>query len=137
ALGYVKANAKLFGLDHFDFKKNDIHVHVPQGGVPKDGPSAGVTLTTAIISALSKRVVPSNIAMTGEITLRGKVMIIGGVKEKVISAFRGGVNEIFMPADDERYLKDVPDEVKKHIKFHFVKTYPEIYNEIFVRKSKH
>lgn len=131
ALGYVKANAKKFGITNIDFSKIDIHIHVPSGGIPKDGPSAGVTLTTAIISALSKRTVPNNIAMTGEITLRGKVLIIGGVKEKVISAFRGGVNEIFIPKNDERYLEDVPVEVRSKIKFHLIEHYEEIYKSIF------
>lgn len=131
AIGYVKANADKYGLKNFDFKKKDIHIHVPQGGIPKDGPSAGVTLTTAVISALTKQSVPANIAMTGEITLRGKVLIIGGIKEKVISAFRGGVNEIFIPKSDERFLKDVPEEVKSKIKFHLVENYSEIYNAIF------
>ena len=131
AIGYVKANADKYGLKSFDFKKKDIHIHVPQGGIPKDGPSAGVTLTTAVISALTKQSVPANIAMTGEITLRGKVLIIGGIKEKVISAFRGGVNEIFIPKSDERFLKDVPEEVKSKIKFHLVENYSEIYNAIF------
>lgn len=134
ALGYVKANADKFGLKNFNFKDNDIHIHVPSGGIPKDGPSAGVTLTTAIISSLSGRSVKANIAMTGEITLRGKVLIIGGVKEKVISAYRGGVNEIFLPSDDERYLKDIPDDVHSKIKFYLVKSYPEIYENIFNKK---
>jgi ATP-dependent Lon protease len=131
ALGHVKANVEKYGLKNFDFKKKDIHIHVPQGGIPKDGPSAGVTLTTAIISCLTNRSVPASIAMTGEITLRGKVLIIGGIKEKVISAFRGGVNEIFIPKSDERFLKDVPPEVRNKIKFHLVENYNEIYNEIF------
>ena len=135
AIGYVKANADKYGLKNFDFKKKDIHIHVPQGGIPKDGPSAGVTLTTAVISALTKQSVPANIAMTGEITLRGKVLIIGGIKEKVISAFRGGVNEIFIPKSDERFLKDVPEEVKSKIKFHLVENYSEIYNAIFKKNS--
>ncbi len=133
ALGYVKANAKKFGITNIDFSKIDIHIHVPSGGIPKDGPSAGVTLTTAIISALSKRIVPNTIAMTGEITLRGKVLIIGGVKEKVISAFRGGVNEIFIPKNDERYLEDVPTEVRNKIKFHLIEHYEEIYKAIFTK----
>ena len=133
AIGYVKANADKYGLKNFDFKKKDIHIHVPQGGVPKDGPSAGVTLTTAVISALTKHSVPANIAMTGEITLRGKVLIIGGIKEKVISAFRGGANEIFIPKADERFLKDVPEEVRSKIKFHLVEKYSEIYNAIFAK----
>jgi ATP-dependent Lon protease len=136
AFGYVRANAERFGCGNVDFNKIDIHIHVPNGGIPKDGPSAGVTLTTAIISALSNRSVPNTIAMTGEITLRGRVGIIGGVKEKVISAYRGGVNEIFLPEKDERYLEDVPAEVKDKIKFHFVETYDDIYNEIFAKKEK-
>ncbi|WEK83325.1 MAG: endopeptidase La [Mycoplasma sp.] len=134
ALDYVKANADKFGLKNFNFKDNDIHIHVPSGGIPKDGPSAGVTLTTAIISALTNQRVRTNLAMTGEITLRGKVLIIGGVKEKVISAFRGGVKEIFLPIDDERYIKDIPVEVREKIKFHLVKTYPEIYEIVFNKK---
>lgn len=135
ALDYVKANAKKFGLENFKFKDYDIHIHVPQGGIPKDGPSAGVTLTTAIISSLSNRSVPNTIAMTGEITLRGRVLIIGGIKEKVISAYRGGVNEIYIPEDDERFLKDVPNEVRDKIKFHLVKTYTDIYQSIFHEKN--
>jgi ATP-dependent Lon protease len=131
ALGYVKANAEQFNIKNIDFNKIDIHIHVPSGGIPKDGPSAGVTLTTAIISALSNRPVSNHIAMTGEITLRGRIGIIGGVKEKVISAFRGGVTEIFMPLKDERYLEDVPKEVADKIKFHFVDYYEEIYNLVF------
>lgn len=133
ALGYVKANADAFGLKNIDFSKIDIHIHVPSGGIPKDGPSAGVALTTAIISTLSKKTVPSTISMTGEITLRGKVLIIGGIREKVISAFRGGVNEIFIPKSDERYLDDVPPEVRDKIKFHLVEHYDEIFDLIFKR----
>jgi ATP-dependent Lon protease len=131
ALGYVRANAEKFGIKNIDFNKTDIHIHVPSGGIPKDGPSAGVTLATAIISALSQRSVPNTIAMTGEITLRGRVGIIGGVKEKVISAFRGGVTEIFLPLKDERFLEDVPKEVSSKITFHFVEHYEEIYKAIF------
>jgi ATP-dependent Lon protease len=132
ALGYVKANAKKFGIEGFEFDKNDLHVHVPSGGIPKDGPSAGVTLTTAIISCLKNKKVPNNIAMTGEITLRGKVGIIGGVREKVISAYRGGVNEIFLPKSDEKYIEDVPKEVSDNITFHLVDNYDDIYNILFV-----
>jgi ATP-dependent Lon protease len=131
ALGYVKSNAKKFGVNHIDFEKTDIHIHVPNGGVPKDGPSAGVTLATAIISCFTNKVVPNNVAMTGEITLRGRVGIIGGVKEKVISAYRGGVNEIFLPKQDERYIEDVPTEISKKIEFHLVEKYDEIYDSLF------
>jgi ATP-dependent Lon protease len=131
ALGYVKANAEKFGIDNIDFSSIDIHIHVPNGGVPKDGPSAGVTLTTALISSLSNRIVPNNISMTGEITLRGKVGIIGGVREKVIAAHRGGINEIFMPKGDERYVEDIPKEILESIKIHFVEEYMDIYDKLF------
>lgn len=130
ALGYVKVNAEKYGIDQ-DFDNIDFHIHVPTGGVPKDGPSAGVTLVTALISALKKQSVPNYISMTGEITLRGKVMIIGGVKEKVLSANRGGVKEIFIPKDDERYLDDVPSEILEKTKIHLVENYDDIYNIIF------
>ncbi len=131
ALGYVKAHAKEFGIDPNIFAENDIHIHVPAGGVPKDGPSAGVALTTAIISMLTKKPVKTNISMTGEITLRGKVGIIGGVKEKVISAHRAGVREIFLPYNDERFLEEVPKETLKELKIHLVKQYEDIYNILF------
>lgn len=131
ALGFVKANAERFGIDPEIFKSIDIHIHVPAGGVPKDGPSAGVTLTSSIISALNHIPVSTKISMTGEITLRGKVGIIGGVKEKVISAFRAGVNEIFIPRDDERFLEDIPQEILQQITIHLVDTYDDIFNIIF------
>ena len=131
ALGYVKANAKKFGLEPELFEKIDIHIHVPSGGIPKDGPSAGIALTTAILSSLKNVKIPSNVAMTGEITLRGRVLIIGGVKEKTISAFRGGANDIFMPKEDERYLDDVPKEVLSKIKVTLVDTYDDVYNRLF------
>lgn len=135
ALAFVRANAEKYGIDPIVFEKNDIHIHVPTGGVPKDGPSAGVTLTTAIISSLTNRPVPTNISMTGEITLRGKVLIIGGVKEKTISAVRGGVVKIFIPKDDERYIDDIPKEVLKKVDIRLVSEYDEIYNEIFINKK--
>lgn len=135
ALGYVKANAEHFGINPNIFGEIDIHVHVPNGGVPKDGPSAGVTLTTAIISALTHIPVSTNLSMTGEIMLRGKVGIIGGVKEKTISAYRAGVREIFIPIDDERFLEDVPKYILKDIKVHLVKHYDEIYKELFQGKT--
>lgn len=135
ALGYVKANAERFGINPNIFADIDIHVHVPNGGIPKDGPSAGVTLTTALISSLTHIPVSTNISMTGEIMLRGKVGIIGGVKEKTISAYRAGVREIFIPIDDERFLEDVPKYILKDIKVHLVKKYDEIYDELFKNKT--
>ena len=131
ALGYVRANAENFKIDPKVFSEIDIHVHVPAGGVPKDGPSAGVAITSAIISAIKKIPIKTDISMTGEITLRGKVGIIGGVKEKVISAHRAGVREIFIPEDDERFLEEIPKDILKDVKIHLVKQYNEIYNELF------
>ncbi|WP_438341687.1 endopeptidase La [Mycoplasma sp. 3341] len=130
ALGYVKANAEKFGID-FKFDDNTIHIHVPAGAVPKDGPSAGVTFTTSIISALSKRPVPHTIAMTGEITLRGKVLAIGGLKEKSVAASKFGIDTVFIPQSNEKDLVNVPDEVKKVIKFIPVEHYEQIFDYIF------
>jgi ATP-dependent Lon protease len=131
ALSFVKSKSKEYKLDKIDFSSLDIHVHVPSGGIPKDGPSAGVTLTTAIISKLKDFKVPNNIAMTGEITLRGKVGVIGGIREKMISAFRGGVTEFFIPEANERDLINVPKEVKDNVEVNFVKNYDDIYKKIF------
>lgn len=131
AFGYVKANVEKFGIKDIDFSKLDLHLHVPSGGIPKDGPSAGIAITTAIISALKNEPIDTTISMTGEIMLRGNVGIIGGVKEKVISAHRGGVRTIFMPKDDERFISDIPEEVLKDVKIHLVEKYNEVYNKIF------
>ena len=133
ALGYVRANAKEFGID-FNFDESTIQIHVPEGAVPKDGPSAGVTFTTAIISALSKRPVSHKIGMTGEITLRGKVLPIGGLKEKSLAAMKLGIKTVFIPKDNEKNLEDVADEVKKSVQFIPVRTYSEIYENIFLKK---
>lgn len=133
ALGYVKANATNFHINPEIFSQIDIHIHAPAGGVPKDGPSAGVTLTTALISALTNIPVKTTISMTGEITLRGKVGIIGGVKEKVISAQRAGVNEIFLPIDDERFLDDIPNEIREKVTFHLIEHYQQMYDILFTK----
>ena len=130
ALGYVRSNAKLFNIN-FNFEESTIQIHVPEGAVPKDGPSAGVTFTTAIISALTQKPVYHDIGMTGEITLRGKVLPIGGLKEKSLAALRLGIKKIFIPKDNEKNLEEVADEVKKSIKFIPVGNYMEIYKEIF------
>ncbi|MHA3826070.1 endopeptidase La [Mycoplasma sp. BRA285] len=135
ALTYVRANAKHFGINDFDFEANTIHIHVPEGAVPKDGPSAGVTFTTAIISALSQRAVPNEIGMTGEITLRGKVLEIGGLKEKSFAASSKGLKRIFIPAGNVKNLKDVPLEIKNKLQYIPVKNYEEIYSVIFENKE--
>lgn len=127
ALSYIKSNYKKFGIDYRVFKENDIHIHVPEGAVKKDGPSAGVTLTTAIISLLSNKKVDSRVAMTGEITLRGNILKIGGLKEKSLSALRENIKYIFIPKDNEVDIEKLPKEVKENIKFIPVKTYEELY----------
>ncbi len=131
ALSYIKSNMQEFAIEEKTFDENDIHLHVPEGAVPKDGPSAGVAITTSLISLLTNQSVDKNIAMTGEITLRGRVLGIGGLKEKVIGAHRAGIKKIFLPKENEKDLDDIPMDVKNKIKFIFVKNYKEIYKEIF------
>ena len=130
ALGYVRANAKEFGID-FNFDEATIHIHVPEGAVPKDGPSAGITFTTALISALSKKPVSHKIGMTGEITLRGKVLPIGGLKEKSLAALKQGIKTVFIPKDNEKNLEEVATEVKDELEFIAVRHYSEIYDNLF------
>ncbi len=117
ALTFVKANATELGIDLKKLKNNDVHVHVPEGAVPKDGPSAGVTMTTAIVSAFTNRPVKREIAMTGEVTLRGRVLRIGGLKEKSIAARRAGSSEVLIPYENKRDLEKIPSSVKKDIRF--------------------
>ena len=112
-------------------EKNDVHIHVPEGAVPKDGPSAGVTLTTALVSALSHRPVDCHIGMTGEITLRGSVLAIGGLREKSIAASRSGLKKIFIPKDNERDIEDIPEEVRKVLEIKPVSHISEILNCVF------
>ena len=126
ALSYVKANAEHFGIDFNKFGENDIHIHVPEGAIPKDGPSAGVTIATAIISAFSNREVRHNIGMTGEITLRGNVLPIGGVREKSIAAHRVGLTKILIPEENLKDLDEVPVSVKNSMEIIPVKTIDEV-----------
>lgn len=126
ALSYVKSNADKLGIDMELFTENDIHIHVPEGAVPKDGPSAGVTITTAIVSALTNKKVDHFIGMTGEITLRGRVLPIGGLKEKSIAAHRSGLKTIMIPKDNKKDLEDIPDDVKKNLEIIPVETIDEI-----------
>jgi ATP-dependent Lon protease len=130
ALSFVRSQAKDFGIKQ-DFHKIDIHIHVPEGATPKDGPSAGGAITTALVSALKGVAVPKDIGMTGEITLRGNILEIGGLKEKSIAAHRAGLKTIFIPKDNEKSLVEIPKEVKRDIKFIPVSHYSEIYKKIF------
>ena len=114
---YVRSNASEYGIDTNFYKNKDIHIHVPEGAVPKDGPSAGVTMITALISALGDKKVKHNVAMTGEITLTGRVLPIGGLKEKSLAAYRAGIDTIIIPKANEKDLRNIPKTVKSKIDF--------------------
>ena len=126
ALSYVRSKAEEFGIDPTFYKNKDIHIHVPEGAVPKDGPSAGITIVTALVSALSKRPIKREVGMTGEVTLRGRVLPIGGLKEKTLSAHRAGLTTIICPADNERDIEDIPESVREVLTFHFVSDAEEV-----------
>ena len=135
ALNYVKSNYKQFGIDYQKLIENDIHINAIEAAIPKDGPSAGITLTTAIISAFTGKKVSSKVAMTGEITLRGKVLEIGGLKEKSIGAHRNGIETIFIPEENKKDLDEIPEEIKKDITYVPVKNYKEVYTYLFDTKE--
>jgi ATP-dependent Lon protease len=126
ALSYVRSRAKQLGLKSDFYSHVDIHVHVPEGATPKDGPSAGITIATAIASALTRVPVRSTVAMTGEITLRGRVLPIGGLKEKMIAAHRGGIDTILIPRENEKDLKEIPPQIKRAMKIVLVDHMDEV-----------
>jgi ATP-dependent Lon protease, bacterial type len=126
AYTYVRSHYKDFGLKPDFYKSIDLHIHVPEGAVPKDGPSAGVTMTTALVSALTGKAVKKNLGMTGEVTLRGRVLEIGGLKEKVIAAHTAGLREIVHPWENTKDLEKIPAEIKKDLTFHPVKNVDEV-----------
>ena len=132
ALSYIRSNADRYGIEKDFFKKFDIHVHVPSGAVPKDGPSAGVTIATAMVSLLTGRKVKRDVAMTGELTLTGRVLPVGGIKEKVLAAKRAGVKKILLPAKNSRDLVKIPDELKEGLEFIFVNSLDEVLKEALV-----
>ena len=134
ALSYIKANSKTFNLKSEIFK-NDIHIHLPEGAIPKEGPSAGIALTTALLSELTNTKISTKIAMTGEITLQGDIIEIGGLKEKVLGALRSGITTIFLPEKNKKDLKDIPNELKEKITFIFVSNYNEVYDKLFSKEK--
>ncbi len=129
ALSYVKSHAEALGIDKTAFDGNDVHIHVPAGAIPKDGPSAGVAMTTAIVSLLKNRPVRNDIAMTGEITLKGKVLPVGGIKEKALGAQRAGITTVYLPKWNEKDLEEVPADIRKKMKFRFVESIDEVIGE--------
>lgn len=128
AISYIRSISDKFGIDENFHKEKDIHIHIPEGAVPKDGPSAGITMATAVISALSGKAVRNDIAMTGEITLRGRVLPIGGLKEKSIAAYRAGIRTVFIPYENKADIDDIPKEIAKQIEFIPVKEAKEVFD---------
>jgi len=126
AMSFVRSRAAMLGLPRDFYRHLDIHIHVPEGAIPKDGPSAGITIATTLASALTRMPVRGDLAMTGEITLRGRVLPIGGVKEKLLAAHRHGIFEAVLPRDNEKDLSDVPENIRKEMKIHFVDSMDEV-----------
>jgi ATP-dependent Lon protease len=126
ALSFVRSKAKWLGIEENFLDKTDIHVHIPAGAIPKDGPSAGVTMFTALASMLLAKPIRNDVAMTGEITLRGNVLPVGGIKEKILAAHRAGIKRIIMPERNQKDMVDVPDQAKNEMEFFFVKRMDEL-----------
>jgi ATP-dependent Lon protease len=126
AMTVVRSRAEALGIDPEFHQKRDVHIHVPEGATPKDGPSAGVAMCTALVSALTRMPVRSNVAMTGEITLRGEVLPIGGLKEKLLAAHRGGIDTVIIPFENERDLTEIPKNIKQNLDIHPVRWIDEV-----------
>ena len=126
ALSYLKSNAETLDIDYRVFQQYDLHIHVPAGAVPKDGPSAGITMLTSLASIYTQRRIKANLAMTGEITLRGKVLPVGGVKEKILAAKRSGIKEIVLSAKNKRDIQEIDKHYLKGLTFHYVTTVAEV-----------
>ena len=136
ALSYIKANYEQFDIDQDLFNDSNVHIHVPEGSIPKDGPSAGVTIAVALISSLTKKKVDPSIGMTGEITLRGRILPVGGLKEKVIAAHRSGLKKILIPKENERDIDDIPKEVRDKLDIKAVQNVRDVTKEVFIDETK-
>ncbi|HDQ93014.1 MAG TPA: endopeptidase La, partial [Synergistetes bacterium] len=137
ALGYLKAHAEKLGIASIDWDKTDIHVHVPEGAIPKDGPSAGITLAVSIYSALSGKPVRSGLAMTGEVTLRGEVLPVGGIREKILAAKRYGVFNVILPADNRMETREMPGWVLKGMNLVFVERLDDVFQSALEEAGAH
>jgi ATP-dependent Lon protease len=136
ARSYVRSKATSFGIKPPTFETRDIHVHVPEGATPKDGPSAGLAMATSIISVITGIPVRRDVAMTGEVTLRGRALPIGGLKEKLLAALRAGIKTVLIPADNEKDLADIPDNVKNNMKIVPVKSVEDVLKVALVRQPE-
>ena len=133
ALSVIRMHSGVLGLESDFYKKSDLHIHVPEGAVPKDGPSAGVTITCALASALTGRPARQDVAMTGEITLRGKVLPIGGVKEKVLAAHRMGIHTVLLPKDNECDLEEIPGDVRQSLDLRLIGSVDQALDAVLVK----
>lgn len=131
ALTYIRANSSLFNLPPNFYKDMDIHIHAPEGSIPKDGPSAGITIAVSLLSALLKQPIPEGIAMTGEITLTGRILPVGGTREKLLSAYMAGIKQIILPKENEKDLVEIPKEIKEKLQFHFVENIKQVFDIVF------
>ena len=131
AMAYIKANNYILDIDNDVFKNNDFHIHFEAGGIFKDGPSAGVSMITSLISLIKKKPIDSSVSMTGEITLRGKILPVGGVKEKILVAINNNIKTIYVPSDNKADVKELPRDIIKGIKIKYINNYLELYNDLF------
>jgi len=136
AMSFIRANAKKIGVSSDFAEKYDVHIHVPEGAIPKDGPSAGITIVTALVSALTGRKVRCDIAMTGEITLQGKVLKIGGLKSKILAAHRAEISTIIIPRENEKDLEDIPEKIRKELKIILVDNIMDVLNIALLEAEK-
>ena len=131
SIAYIKANNFILDIDNNIFKENDFHIHFESGSIYKDGPSAGVALITSLISLIKKKPIDSSVSMTGEVTLRGKILPVGGIKEKILVAINNNIKTIYVPIDNKLDVKELPNEIIKGIKIKYINNYLELYNDLF------
>jgi ATP-dependent Lon protease len=134
ALSFVRSRAEQLGIDVEQFERTDVHVHVPEGAIPKDGPSAGITMAAALVSAFTRIPVRADLAMTGEITLRGKVLPVGGLKQKILAAYRAGILEVLMPEENEKDLEEIPEDVRAEMTYTLVENMDQVFSHALVRQ---